>query len=263
MSQPTATPPPDLLAREQEFFDREAAGLSDAELMVAPDQMARYREAHRAALNSPKDELFYLLNPLKGKNVLEYGCGTGLDTAHFADCGATVSAFDLSPESVAAAQRRVQLLNLAGRCRIEAGAAGSLDFAPASFDVIAGFAILHHLHSQLPEMFDEMHRLLRPGGVAAFIEPVANSRLLRGLRKLIPIPTHATPDERQLTCQDFAPMRDRFTSVEFHHFYNLERFTRVLGSWSMLPLRFIDCHAQRLLPFLKPLYGLSLIVARK
>jgi SAM-dependent methyltransferase len=259
----TTTPSADVLAREQEFFDREARGVSDAELVTPPDQMARYRNARPCWRNSPKDTLFSLLLPLKGKTVLDYGCGTGEDTVHFADCGATVHAFDLSPGSVVVARRRAQLMGFADRCHIDSRAAGSLDFPDASFDVVAGFAILHHLHTQLPAMYAEIDRLLKPGGVCAFIEPMANSRTLRFLRRIAPVPTHATPDERQLTYADFEPMRNHFRSIDFHHFYNLERFHRILGDWSMLPLRFIDHHAQRLLPFLKPTYGICLVIARK
>ncbi len=208
MKELTALPPADLLAREQEFFDREAAAVSDRDLVTAPDQMARYRNARPHPLNSPKDEMFFRLGSLAGKTVLDYGCGTGEDTVHFADCGATVCAFDLSRQSVAVARRRVELMHFADRCRIDVLAAGSLDYPPQSFDVVAGFAILHHLHTQLPTICDELDHLLKPDGIAAFIEPVANSRLLRGLRKLVPVPTHATPDERQLTYADFSPMRD-------------------------------------------------------
>jgi ubiquinone/menaquinone biosynthesis C-methylase UbiE len=256
-------PPPDLLAREQAFFDREAAAISDADLVTSPDQMARYRNARAHPLNSPKDEMFFRLGALAGNNVLDYGCGVGEDTVHFADCGATVRAFDLSGESIAVARRRAELMGFADRCQFDVRAAGSLDYPSQSFDVVAGFAILHHLHTQLPTICDEIDRLLKPGGVAAFIEPVANSRVLRGLRRIIPGPTHATPDERQLTYADFSPMRERFRSVEFHHFYNLERLTRILGSRSMLPLRWVDHHAQRVLPFIKSAYGLCLVIARK
>lgn len=257
------TPPPDLLAREAEFFDRESAAISDKDLITPPDQMARYREAKQHPLNTPKDTLFSLLLPLAGKTVLDYGCGTGEDTAHFADSGATVHAFDISPGSVEVARRRMQLMNLADRCQIETRAAGQLGFPDQTFDVVAGFAILHHLHTQLPTIYKELDRLLKPNGVAAFIEPMANSRLLRTLRKIAPVPTHATPDERQLTYADFEPMRKHFKSIEFHHFYNLGRLTRLLGEWSELPLRRIDHHAQRLLPFLKPTYGICLVIARK
>lgn len=256
-------PPSDLLAREQAFFDREAAAISDADLITPPDQMARYRNANAHPLNSPKDEMFFRLGSLRGKNVLDYGCGTGEDTVHFADCGATVHAFDLSSESIAVARRRAELMGFADRCQFDVRAAGSLDYPSQSFDVVAGFAILHHLHTQLPAIFDEIDRLLKPGGAAAFIEPVANSRLLRALRKIIPVPTHATPDERQLTYADFASMPKRFRSVQFHHFYNLERLTRILGSRSMFPLRRADHFAQRLLPFIKSAYGLCLVIARK
>ena len=45
-----------------------------------------------------------------------------------------------------------------------------LDFEDNSFDVVFGFGILHHLDYEMA--LDEIHRVLRPGGVMIFNEPL-------------------------------------------------------------------------------------------
>jgi 2-polyprenyl-3-methyl-5-hydroxy-6-metoxy-1,4-benzoquinol methylase len=253
-----------ILESEQAYFDREAAGIDDSELMIAPDQMRRYREARARSTNIPKDTLFSMLQPLAGKRVLEYGCGMGEDACHCADCGAKVWAFDLSPISIRKAQRRAELLGLSDRIEFSVRTAGSTGYAPGSFDVIFGSAILHHLHQHLDEIYAELNMLLAPGGVACFMEPVANSKTLLKLRHLTPVRCDATPDERQLYYSDFELMkRHGFSSVDYVHFYNLERLQRVLGGRSARMLRRVDYYAQRLLPFLKRYYGILLVVARR
>ncbi len=251
------------LQSEQDYFDRDARQLSDEDLRIPDDQIERYRNARRHPLNIPKDALFATLLPLEGKRVIDYGCGTGDLACELALCGAQVTAFDLSPESVAKARRRAELHDVVDRMTFHVLEAGKTDLPIASFDVIVGSAILHHLHMELPLICAEIDRLLKPDGVACFMEPVANSRLLRGLRRLVPVKSYATPDERQLRYEDFDPLRRYFSRIEFQHFYCLERMRRVLGRRVKHPLRRLDYHLQRLFPFLQPCYGKVLVVARR
>lgn len=252
------------LNSEQAFFDAEAASVTDAELMIAPDQMARYRNAKLRARNIPKETMFALLGSLEGKEVLEYGCGMGHDSCHFADCGAKVTAFDLSPGSVQKAKRRAELLGLADRITFDVRVAGQTGYETGRFDAVIGMAILHHLHQDLPAIYGEIARVLKPGGVAFFIEPVANSKLLKKLRPVVPVPTNATPDERQLEYADFELMKKHgFDKVEYHHFHGLARLRRVFGDWASTPLNTVDHYLQRVFPFLKPLYGILVVRATR
>jgi 2-polyprenyl-3-methyl-5-hydroxy-6-metoxy-1,4-benzoquinol methylase len=253
-----------VLSSEQAFFDEEAAALRDEDLMIPADQMERYRHAQLRSANTPKDTLFSLLGPLEGKRVLEYGCGLGEDSCHLADRGAIVTALDLSPVSIQKARRRAELLGLSDRITFDVKAAGDTGYAPGAFDIVMGIAILHHLHQDLHRIYSEVDRLLKPDGVAFFTEPVANSAVLRGLRPLVPVPRHATPDERQLQYTDLELMKQYgFSRIDYFHFHLFGRLKRVLGYWSEQPLRRLDSAAQRVAPFLKPLYGIVIVRARR
>lgn len=252
------------LATEQAFFDREAELLDEEQLVIPDDQIERYRHARAGVMNTPKDALFDFLCPLKGKRVLDYGCGHGENACLLAACGAQVTAFDLSPGSIVKARERARAHGLADRIRFDVCAAGRTGYPRASFDVVVGFAILHHLHQSLPAIYAEIDRLLSPAGVACFIEPVANSATLRVMRRLIPLPADATPDERQLRYAEIRQLQNHgFRAVRFQHFYCTERLHRVLGEWSHRPLRCADHYAQRLFPFLRRFYGAVLVVAER
>jgi ubiquinone/menaquinone biosynthesis C-methylase UbiE len=254
--------PETVLADERTFFDLEAAALRDGDLVLPQDQIERYRRARLGPCSIPKDAMFALLQPLEGKEVLDYACGHGANACLLAACGARVTAFDLSSKAIDKARRRAELHGVADRIQFDVRAAGETGYAAGRFDVVIGCAALHHLHMALAEICDEIVRVLRPGGTACFIEPVAANALLRVLRPLVPVSLYATENERQLRGEDLELLRQRLGPFDVHHFFFLERLHRLLGERVRVPLRRLDHHAQRALPFLRPLYGEVLIVAR-
>lgn len=252
-----------LLEHERQFFDAQAAAFGDAKLHMTEETLEQYRSARPRATNGVKDWMFSLLRPLEGKQVIEYGCGTGDSTCLLAAAGATVTALDLSPVSVAKARRRAELLGLSDRVRVLEAEAGSLDLPDGSFDVAFGAGFLHHVHNELPAIYAEIARLLRPGGVACFSEPVANSRVLSALRRVVPVPLDSNGTERQLTYADFEGLSPLFSKVELHHTYLLERAVvrlvpnRRLGA----VIRAFDHYVDRHLPSARPLFGQVIVHA--
>jgi len=251
------------IGKEQEFFNEEAATLTDEDLRIPAYRVERYRHARLGPLNIPLDALFAHMIPLEGKKVLDYGCGHGENAIIVAACGAHVTGFDLSPLSIEKAKRRAELNDLADRVQFDVRKAGHTGYAPARFDIVYGIGILHHLHTMLPAVCEEIARVLRPDGAVYFIEPVANSPLLRALRRMVPVKRHATEHERQLQYKDLEPLRAHFPSLQILHFYGLERLHRIFGAKVRLRLRRLDARAQRLLPFLRRYYGEVLIIARR
>jgi SAM-dependent methyltransferase len=123
---------------------------------------------------------------LQGQKVLEFGCGTGQMATRLAKSGADVTAFDLSPASVEIAQKRVAINGLIGHVQLVVSSGESLPFASESFDLIFGKAILHHMDAALGKT--NLHRMLKPGGKAAFVEPMGMNPLLNFAREYIPYP---------------------------------------------------------------------------
>jgi SAM-dependent methyltransferase len=155
------------------------------------------------------------LGDVRGKRILDYGCGHGMAAVVLARRGARITGFDLSVGYVVEAQARA-LANGVAADFLQADA-DELPFPDVSFDAVWGSAILHHLN--LKRAGRELHRVLRPGGVAVFCEPWGENPLLRLARRWLPYPgKDRTADERPLRDHDLAPLRAIFSVVEVQGF---------------------------------------------
>ena len=196
---------------ERQFHDEQAAGRAAsfragrAELAFDDDAYLDHETWIRPA--------FAALGDLSGKDALDYGCGHGMAAVAMARRGANVTAFDLSPGYVAEVRERAE----ANGVRVEAVEANgeALPFADASFDAVWGNAILHHL--DLAQAGRELHRVLRPGGVAVFCEPWGGNPLLEFARRHLPYAgKHRTHDEQPL--RDVSPLREAFPALAVRGF---------------------------------------------
>ena len=98
---------------------------------------------------------------------LEIGAGTGYFSLNLLQAGVVGEATctDISPGMMATLARNAERLGL--DVRTARADAESLPFADASFDLVLGHAVLHHLPN-LRRAFAEFHRVLRPGGRIVF-----------------------------------------------------------------------------------------------
>ncbi|MGI9183464.1 MAG: class I SAM-dependent methyltransferase [Solirubrobacteraceae bacterium] len=98
---------------------------------------------------------------------LEIGAGTGYFSLNLLQAGVVGEATctDISPGMVSTLAGNAQRLGLS--VRTARADAESLPFADASFDLVLGHAVLHHLPN-LRRAFAEFHRVLRPGGRIVF-----------------------------------------------------------------------------------------------
>ena len=107
---------------------------------------------------------------LDGMRVLEIGCGRGVGTQIiFRRFGAReVHAFDLDPDMVAKASRR--LSRYPPEClRLFVGDAAAIEADDASYDAVVDFGIIHHVPGWRRAVA-EVARVLRPGGLFLFEE---------------------------------------------------------------------------------------------
>jgi ubiquinone/menaquinone biosynthesis C-methylase UbiE len=190
---------------------------SREEILPSSEQnIARY-------LNPPADTpfpleySFHLLGDVRGKCVLDLGCGSGVNSALLARRGAKVHAVDISEELVELAKRRVAVNNVSSDVSFIIASAYDIPLPDESVDVVFGAGILHHLDLKL--VAREVRRLLRKGGRAIFKEPVRNSRFISYVRRLIPYrSSEVSPFERPLTDQEleaFAECYRRYSSKAF------------------------------------------------
>lgn len=96
-----------------------------------------------------------------GGPAVEVGCGPGRVTVHLAALGMDdVRGVDLSPAMIAEARRRHP------QVPFEVGSFTALDADDETFaGVLSWYSIVHTPPDELPAVFAELHRVLRPGGV--------------------------------------------------------------------------------------------------
>ncbi|MEM7357006.1 MAG: class I SAM-dependent methyltransferase [Acidobacteriota bacterium] len=162
------------------------------------------------------------LGDLRGKQLLDVGCGLGEAAVYFAKQGAEVTATDLSGEMLALTERVAERHGV--RVATAKGPAETLPFDDASFDVVYAGNVLHH--GDTAAMIDELHRLLRPGGVAVTWDPLHHNPLINVYRRMAT--QVRTEDEHPLRIQDLELFRRRFRQVdhECFWFFTLLTFVR-------------------------------------
>lgn len=165
----------------------------------------------------PLEYAYHLLGDVRGRRVVDFGCGSGANSVHLALRGAALTGVDISESLIALARQRLAVNDVEPTARFVVGSAHDLPFRSGSVDVVFGIAILHHL--DLHAVAREVHRILKPGGRAIFQEPVRNSRLLHAIRQLIPYRApDISPFERPLTDEELRTFAAGFSRVRMKAF---------------------------------------------
>jgi SAM-dependent methyltransferase len=120
-------------------------------------------ERHRYQEYAPWMPSVMGFDEFKGKRLLEVGCGMGTDLLQFARGGALCTGVDLTPRSVEISSLHFGLYDM--RADFVLGDGERLPFADESFDVVYSNGVLHHTPDTV-QAVREVHRVLRPGGLA-------------------------------------------------------------------------------------------------
>lgn len=191
--------------REREFHDEIAHGI-DVEALPTNPGIDRLQHA-----------LLTLAGDLEGRRVLDAGCGQGDLTLHLLRRGAHVTALDLSEAMIDIVRRRTA--TAAQQPMLIAAPLEQSGLPEASFDLIVGNYVLHHL--ELKSGGRELARLLAPAGRAIFVENSAGNPVLSFARRTLAgrfgIPRLGTADEHPLGERDLRALRASFGVVRMHY----------------------------------------------
>lgn len=207
---------------------------SDAELMVADPDFAAY-----ARRDGTMDGIAEFVGDLRGREVLELGSGSGEMTTLLARSGARVTAVDLSPASIALARRRARLHGVDGAIDFVVAAGERLPLASERYDVVVGKAVLHHL--EVDRAAAELHRVLRPGGRAAFAEPLGTNPVVVFARDHLPYPgKNPRGADVPLSYADIRAWEAPFAVATHREIQLLAMAERAFGTGALVPLRRAD-----------------------
>lgn len=191
---------------EREFHDNWARSVDPEELYVHQAFEEKTAIENRFALN--------FLSPIKGKRILDLGCGLGDAAVYFALNGADVWAIDISPGMVGITKRLAEKHNVSNKLDAQVMVAEELKFPDGHFDLIFGNGILHHVDRT--KAAKEIDRVLRPNGKAAFIEPLAYNPVINVYRRLAD--GVRTPTEKPLRFRDIRRLKRQFPRLQHRQF---------------------------------------------
>lgn len=163
----------EVLKKEQEFHDQWAAAI-DVEGIRVRD----YFEACTAPENR---FILQQLGEVRGKYLLDLGCGAGENSVYFASRGARCVASDYSPGMVEVALKLAE----ANQVQVEGRVvnAMAIDVPDNTFDIVYASNLLHHIPD--PKLtLREMHRVLKPGGLACFWDPLQHNPIINVYRRM-------------------------------------------------------------------------------
>lgn len=203
-----------LSERDQEEIRRSAE--EARKLVVKPVDRAQIQRylAPPADTPYPLEYAFHLLGDIRGKTVLDFGCGTGENIVALVERGARVIGLDVSPDLINLAQQRLDVMGLKAELRV--GSAYATGLPDASVDVILCISLLHHL--QIDQVRQELLRILAKGGRAVLKEPIRFSGSYSRLRNLFPPQDDISEYEHPLTQAEFASVCEPFRAEGLRYF---------------------------------------------
>ena len=158
--------------------------IHDLEIATAPQGSPQFFEQ---LANYRFEKLHYLpqlvdFEGYTGQKLLEVGCGVGIDLARFAQGGALVTGIDLSEVAIELARNNFEQRGLSAELDVMNGEA--MAFPDNHFDVVYAHGVLQYTVNSA-QMASEIHRVLKPGGLA--IVMVYNTwSWLNALAKVLP-----------------------------------------------------------------------------
>lgn len=118
-----------------------------------------------------EQEIYEQLLPLNQANILELGCGKADKTRAIAKAGKVASILALEVDAIQHANN-LTATDAPNVC-FELGCAEDIPAADASMDIVLMFKSLHHVPmDKMDQALAEIHRVLKPGGLAYISEPI-------------------------------------------------------------------------------------------
>lgn len=176
------------------LFDDEAGKWESLYRTGGGERWGIFQENVRARTVARMELCLSLLPPVRGRDVIELGCGPGFYGRRLIEAGARWTGLDLSGPMLAVCRD-----NIPG-ARVARGDVLALPFRPASCDVLLCVGVLSYLRrAGIASLFSQAHAVLRSGGTfltqTLVFDPFTwvRCRLPRAVPRPVRIPGPLTP----------------------------------------------------------------------
>ncbi|MDX1739894.1 MAG: class I SAM-dependent methyltransferase, partial [Rhodothermales bacterium] len=147
---------------------------------------------------------------LKGKHLLEIGCGMGYDSLEFIKRGVRVTATDLTPNAIKMARRHFEVEDVSAEdVRVESVL--DLSFDDATFDAVWANGVVHAT-GNTQRAIDEIRRVLKPGGRAVISHFYRKPSWMYSLKQIPGVNIEFEEED--------PPVNDFLTEKECENFFN-------------------------------------------
>lgn len=197
---------PSILEREKKFHDRWA---QDTPLEQIP-----VMEVFESPVAMENRYILQQLGPLAGKKLLDLGVGLGESSVYFAKQGALVTAVDLSPEMVDLTLRLGQRYGVTIKGVVSGGE--DLPVESDTYDFVYSANTLHHV-SDRKRFFEQIHRVLKPGGRFFTIDPLVYNPIIHVYRRMAT--EVRTVDESPVSFGTLRLARRYFVNLQHREFW--------------------------------------------
>lgn len=201
---------------ERDYSEIERSAVEAAQIKIQPpnrDNLRRYQSPPSDTI-FPLEYAFWLLGDVRGKRVVDLGCGSGENLIPLIERGADVIGIDISPDLISLARQRLRLAGLDGT--VEARSAYDTGLPEGSIDVIFCCALIHHL--EIERISKEMSRILSNDGKIILTEPIRFSKAYSWLRSLLPSRENVSEYEHPLTRAEFREITAAFKAEATRYF---------------------------------------------
>jgi ubiquinone/menaquinone biosynthesis C-methylase UbiE len=213
---------------DRSSLERLPAHIADRILRESEENDAIYKARGESGLDLTNLHYFHarmihwgiqrLAPSLVGLRVLDIGVGDGQSSVLLARQGAQVTGIEVSSEALDRARRVAARYEAA--IDLRAMACECLEFPDETFDAVLCISAYHHMDQKLASR--EIARVLRPGGRAVFVEPLASNPPAWAYRRLVRWSSrNATSHERPLRLQDLEILRRHFRKVDWQGMFLL------------------------------------------
>ena len=191
--------------RESDFHDRAARDIDVASTLVD--------ETFTSVTALENQHILRQFGDVRGKRILDYGCGSAEGGIYLAKHGAHVVGVDVSAGMLDTAQSLARHHGVQIETRVVTSS--GIPAEDDEFDLIYGNGVLHHVTLDLA--IPEVARVLKRDGRGCFIEPLPDNPAINVYRKMAD--KVRTVDETPLSFGSIEQFRSHFGELSHEEFW--------------------------------------------